>query len=90
MVMIEAMAAGVPVVAANNTAMPEIVKDGENGLLFATENPLDLANKINLLLVNDRLKDQLISNSAVDIAEKYNWKNIVAKLNKIYLEVLGK
>lgn len=88
-VMIEAMAAGLPVVAANNSAMPEIINDTLNGLLFDTENPNDLADKISLLMSDSNLRQKLISNSAADVAEKYNWQNIVAKLNQIYLEVKG-
>lgn len=89
-VMIEAMAAGTVVVAADNTAMPEIINHGVNGLLFDTENSIDLADKIKLLLGDEKLKEKLTSNSAADVAEKYNWKNIVEKLNRIYIEVAGK
>ncbi len=45
----EAMAAGLPVLAANAVALPELVKDGENGLLFAL-TAQDLAEKMRRML----------------------------------------
>lgn len=88
-VMIEAMAAGVPVIAANNTAMPEIVKNGETGLLFDTESPFDLADKIILTLEDKKSRENLINNASDEVAEKYNWDKIVAKLDKIYQEAVS-
>ncbi len=44
--LLEAMACGVPVVATRVGGNPEIVKDGENGLLCESGNPQDLVDKI--------------------------------------------
>jgi glycosyltransferase involved in cell wall biosynthesis len=88
-VLIEAMAAGVPVVGAANTAIPEIIQDGETGLLFPTEDEHVLAEKINLLLEDEKLHQELVNNAAVSVAEKYNWDQIVSQLDRIYKEVVG-
>ena len=47
MVIIEAYARGIPVVAANIGVVPELVSDQRTGLLFEAGNPQDLANKAN-------------------------------------------
>lgn len=49
-VTMEAMAAGLPVVAADSGALPELVSDGETGFLFRPGDPADLAAKVNLIL----------------------------------------
>lgn len=88
-VMIEAFASGVPVVAARNTAMPEIVKDSQTGLLFETESPSDLAEKLTLVLEDRKLGQSLVNNAASEVAEKYNWDKIVSRLDTIYKEVVA-
>ncbi len=88
-VMIEAFAAGIPVVAANNTAIPEIVRDGETGLLFDTENSKDLAEKVITILGDKKATQNLINNASTDVAEKYNWTKIVDRLDTIYREAIS-
>jgi len=46
----EAMASGLPIVAANAVALPHLVSEGENGYLFEPENIDELAEKLNLVL----------------------------------------
>ena len=46
----EAMASGLPIVAANAMALPHLVADGQNGFLFEPSNPTDLAEKLRTVL----------------------------------------
>jgi glycosyltransferase involved in cell wall biosynthesis len=46
----EAMASGLPVVAANAMALPHLVHDGENGFLFEPGNAQELADRLETLL----------------------------------------
>jgi glycosyltransferase involved in cell wall biosynthesis len=65
---LEAFLMGVPVVASNTTGLKEIVKNGENGLLFSPGKSRDLAGRIEALLEDDeycltiiqKAKNQLI------------------------------
>lgn len=59
LVLLEAAAAEVPVIAARNTAMTEVIVDGESGLLFETGNAMDLADKIEELAKNPSLRRSL-------------------------------
>jgi glycosyltransferase involved in cell wall biosynthesis len=49
-VLMEAMASGLPVVAPRLTGIPELVIDGKTGMLFAPGNWRALADKVELLL----------------------------------------
>lgn len=46
----ECLHAGVPVIASRVGGLPEIIRDGENGLLFTPNDPRDLAAKLNFFL----------------------------------------
>jgi len=52
---IEGMASGIPVVASNAGGVPDIIRSGENGILFETKNPNDLADKTWQLVNNPQL-----------------------------------
>ncbi|MDA8389078.1 MAG: glycosyltransferase family 4 protein [Nitrospiraceae bacterium] len=53
MVVIEAMAAGLPVIASSVGGVPEIVKDGENGILVAPGDPRALARAMELAAASE-------------------------------------
>jgi glycogen synthase len=50
--LIEAMVAGMTIVTSNTGGSPEGVKHGETGLVFESENPMDLADRLSYLLMN--------------------------------------
>lgn len=50
----ECLQAGVPVIGPNVGAVPEAIRDGENGLLFRADDPADLAEKMRFFAVQPR------------------------------------
>lgn len=56
---LEAMVHGLPVVATSVGGIPEVVVDGENGLLVPSESPGKLANAVSRLLADDALRARL-------------------------------
>lgn len=86
-VLIEAMAAKVPVVAARNSAIPYVVKDGVTGVLFQTDNYEDLAGKLMNLLKNDAEKERLVKNGFREVINNYSWENAIDKIEEIYLNL---
>ena len=84
--LLESLSMGTPVIAARVGGLPEVIKDGENGFLFESENVDDLVAKINLL-------DQLplgISQKAIASVSELSLENHLKKLLNIYQEVLNK
>ena len=55
----EALQAGLPVIAARRGALPEVIQDGLNGLLFEAENADDLRRCLERLRTDTRLREQL-------------------------------
>ena len=56
---LEAMAAGLPVVASNVGGLPELVVHGQTGWLVPPATPVDLASRICELLQNDKMREAM-------------------------------
>jgi glycosyltransferase involved in cell wall biosynthesis len=65
---VEALAVGTPVVATAVGGVPEIVKDGENGLLVPPGSPAALAAALRRLLADTGLRDRLAASAAPSVA----------------------
>lgn len=79
-VLLEAMASAKPIVAARAASVPEIVRDGVNGLLFAPDDVQDLADKLLLLLRDETRCAQLGRAGYAMVNEEYRWDACVALL----------
>ncbi len=84
-VLLEAMAAGLPVVATDVGGVPELIADGENGLLVKPGNSEQLAAKLLALLKDDALRERMALRNRRE-AKKYAWPAIIDSLEKVYLE----
>lgn len=82
-VILEAMAAGLPIVTTNITGLPEIVKDGGNGFLVEPGSSNQLAEKISLILSDKKLRQRISANNKRK-AEQYSWEVVAEKLDKVY------
>ncbi len=80
---LEAMAAGVPCIGANFLAIPDSVKEGENGYLFRPFDFGDLSKKAELLAGSASLRKKLRSN-AIRTARKYTARRIAKETLAIY------
>jgi len=58
-VLLEAMALGAPCVSTDVTGIPEVLRDGETGLMIPQHDPASLADALERLLVNPTLRVQL-------------------------------
>lgn len=83
--LIETMCMGFPVISSDcPTGGPrELIVDGENGLLFRTGDPVDLASKIEVLLNDDIYKEKL-GKEAEKLIEKVNSERIVREWERCW------
>ena len=84
---IEAMACGLPVIATKVGGLPEIIRDGENGVLVEPKNPEEIAENIILLLKDDELREG-ISRNNMKMVREYTWESVVGRLERVYREHL--
>jgi glycosyltransferase involved in cell wall biosynthesis len=61
-VLLEAMASKKPIIASNVGGVSSIIRDGFNGMLFEKESVDELANKMRLLLSDDKFSNKLAEN----------------------------
>jgi glycosyltransferase involved in cell wall biosynthesis len=86
--LLEAMAAGVPVIATKVGGIPEIVVDGKTGFLVPPQAPDKLAEKIYLLLENGKLADLMGKEGRKSVDENFSIGKMVSKYEAIYLAAL--
>lgn len=82
LVLLEAMAAGLPVVASKVSGTEEVIRHGENGFLVPTCNSRILSEKITTLIFDDRLRETFSKASLASVG-RYNWRDAAAS----YLEL---
>ncbi len=88
LVLLEAMAAGCPVIAANAGGIPDIVTDGVNGCLF---DPLDERGAVDaaLRLLGDRSQREALRLAARAEAERWSWASATRQLQGFYRDVVA-
>ncbi len=84
---IEAMAAGLPVVVTRRGGFPIAVKDGLNGYFVKSRNATDIAEKVNKLLDNKDLRLRMGERARVVVSEKFTWTKIAARFDKLFRDV---
>jgi glycosyltransferase involved in cell wall biosynthesis len=80
----EAMASGLPVVAANAVALPHLVHDGENGYLFEPGNVDDLADKLRRVLTASPEEYLRMQQASLDGVEIHDIEKTLDTFEKLY------
>ena len=87
LVLLEAMAAGCPVVGANRGGIPDIVTDGVNGCLYDPDSPASLTAATERLLASTEQR-QALRLAARAEAERWGWAGATQQLRRFYSEVV--
>lgn len=86
-VLMEAMASGLPAIAVNAGAVTELVKDGENGFIFEPNDTDGIASGINTIISNKELREKM-SKNALKMIAKHDINYTLSRFEKIYNNVL--
>ncbi len=86
-VALEAMACGIPLVASDAGGLPEVIKDGTNGLLFKTGDSNGLAEAVISILKHPSTAEMMARNNEKD-AVKYSWDTAAELVEREYQSLL--
>lgn len=90
MVVLEAMAARLPVVATRVGGTPDVVADGETGLLVAPSDAMQLAQSIERLLVDPGLRQQMGRAGRARAEQNFSIEQNVAQTQALYERLVRK
>ncbi|NIM19425.1 MAG: glycosyltransferase [Candidatus Latescibacteria bacterium] len=84
----DAQAIGVPVVATNTGGIPDLIEDGETGLLVPPGERVELAQAMIRMLSDPQLRERCVG-LAKKKSKQYDYENTVKKTIEVYREVLS-
>ena len=87
--LLEAMSAGLPVIATNTGGNPEVVADGESGLLFPVGDFSTLAEKLILLEGNREFRATLAERARARVRDEFSIDSMIRNYARLY-ESLGR
>ena len=87
-VLVEAMAAGVPVVASDLHAFRRVLRNGEAGRLVAVDDGAALAEGLIAVLENDPLAKRYVAAGA-EAVRRYDWSVVAGQIMRVYETIAG-
>lgn len=84
--LLDALAAGVPIVATQAGGIPEIIQSGKNGLLAPIGDAQKLANQVSTLLCESNLAAQYVQ-AGKETVKQFSKKEMARKTYQVYQEV---
>jgi len=88
MAALEAMAAGIPLVAARVGGLADMLADGETALLIPPEDPEALAAALSRLQSDSRLRQKLAANALALVRDCYDLRPMLDAVTEVYRSVL--
>ncbi|HHP7240905.1 MAG TPA: glycosyltransferase family 4 protein [Cyclobacteriaceae bacterium] len=89
MVLVEAMAVGIPVIGTNFGGIKNVIRDEFNGLLYEDGNIKQLASYIIRLLEDDKLRQKLIDNGYQRVTQDLNITHTVDNYESFFMEIIS-
>jgi glycosyltransferase involved in cell wall biosynthesis len=87
---VEALACERPVVGSNFGGIPEVIVDGETGLLARPEDAEDLAAKLDALLTNPEKRAEMGQRGRARTLELFTWDKVTERVLSVYGESAGR
>ena len=87
-VIVEAMAAGLPIISTDQGAITESVVDGVNGFIVEKRNPTAIAEKIITLIDDTHLRHKMGKASRIFYEEKFTEKHLVENFKTCFYAVI--
>jgi len=89
LVILEAQAAGVPVIAAPTAGIPEIIEDGKTGFLVEADDAVGYAARIELLMGQPDTYGSIVRDAMQRCRSDYSWDAFQRRMDELYCELLA-
>jgi len=89
-VLIEAMACGIPVIGTKAGGIPAVISNGKDGVLVEPRNPIELKNAIIKILKNRKFAKKIALNGNKKVLYEFNQKKFCSKITRIFREAVKK
>ncbi len=86
LVVLEANSLGVPAVGRRVSAIPELIRDGKNGLTFTSFD--ELVEAVRALLESPKTARKMGS-TGKRVAGKYSWEKVAEEVERVYSSLVG-
>ncbi|MBU6231431.1 MAG: glycosyltransferase family 4 protein [Patescibacteria group bacterium] len=80
---LEAMAAGLPVIATPVGGIKDFLRDGETGLFCEPGNPRSIAQKAEKLIKDAESRDYMVERARKMVEERYDWTGVAEKMRRV-------
>lgn len=87
LVLPEYMMVGKPIVASNVDAIPNIIRDGENGILVDVDDPRKVCDSVLKLYYYPQLREKLVECGKKDVSNKFDVKRVADEHGKLFEEM---
>lgn len=85
----EYMMAGKPIVASRVDAIPNIIHDGENGLLVEADDAAGAREAVLRIYKEKELKEKMVAQGADDVHKKFNARRVSEEHGKLFKNIIG-
>lgn len=89
LVVLEAMALGIPVVAVAASGVSDLIRDGSTGLLVAGRSPTALAHALERMLSDEALRSRVVEGARSFVAEHHSFDRMVAEHLDVYRRAIS-
>lgn len=90
LVILEAMVCKTPVVVTRHGGVRTMVKDGKNGILVEPKDADTIADKVNILLDDDKMRKKMGENAYASVVRDFNWNKIASQFYDLYSRTIKK
>jgi glycosyltransferase involved in cell wall biosynthesis len=89
MVLVEAMASGLPIVSTLSGGIADVIRDGRTGLLVSERDPSALADAVGRLLDDPRMAESVSMAASADLDARFAPASIARAFEAVYLRAIG-